>query len=130
LTKIPLTCSVSYFNLGGLAALFGELSPPWRRGWFGSKVSSPIATLFLRSLEVTLLGNSTVFQKHAFSVWNICNQHRRNVSSPNRRRRNDIAKTASRKVLDAMVALYAQASKTFIRLPHKRTKNDQRCCSR
>jgi len=28
LTKIPLTYSVSYFNLGGLGALFGGLSPP------------------------------------------------------------------------------------------------------
>ena len=28
LTKIPLTDSVSYFNLGGLGALFGGLTPP------------------------------------------------------------------------------------------------------
>ena len=28
LTKIPLTCSVSYFNLGWLGALFGRISPP------------------------------------------------------------------------------------------------------
>jgi len=28
LTKIPLVYSVSYFNLGGLEALFGGLNPP------------------------------------------------------------------------------------------------------
>jgi len=28
LTKIPLIYSVSYFNLGGLGALFGGLNPP------------------------------------------------------------------------------------------------------
>jgi len=28
LTKIPLIYSVSYFNLGGLGAVFGGLSPP------------------------------------------------------------------------------------------------------
>jgi len=27
LTKIPLTCSASYFNLGGLGALFGRFKP-------------------------------------------------------------------------------------------------------
>jgi len=36
-TKIPLIYSVSYFNLGGLGAVFGGLSPPkppWRRDCF------------------------------------------------------------------------------------------------
>jgi len=37
LTKIPLTYSVSHFNLGGLAALFGGDNPtkaaPWRQDW-------------------------------------------------------------------------------------------------
>jgi len=35
-TKTPLIYSVSYFNLGGLGALFGGLSPPnppWRRDY-------------------------------------------------------------------------------------------------
>ena len=35
LTKIPLICSVSYFNWGGLGVYLGELrppNPPWRRG--------------------------------------------------------------------------------------------------
>jgi len=34
LTKLPLTYSISYFNLGGLGALFGgnkpTKAPPWR----------------------------------------------------------------------------------------------------
>jgi len=41
LKKIPLTYSVSYFNLGGLEALFGGLSPqtpPVAMDWFDAGV--------------------------------------------------------------------------------------------
>jgi len=37
LTKVALIYNVSYFNVGGLGALFGGISPPnptWRRDWF------------------------------------------------------------------------------------------------
>jgi len=43
LTKVALIYNVSYFNFGGLGALFGGMSPakpPWRRDWFHFTISA------------------------------------------------------------------------------------------
>jgi len=59
------------------------------------------ATKTLMNLTSFVVTTTEVFQKHTFSVWNICDHHRRNVRSPKR----PILETASpnrprRNVLD------------------------------
>jgi len=52
LTKIPLTYSVSYFDLGGLGALFWVAKPikahPWRRDYSAEQVLCLLLHLAIR----------------------------------------------------------------------------------